>query len=333
MEFIANISVIDVVKFIMYAGMFIALVYLAYNVLDHFRHHVHMRDTLRTLYSQMTDQERARAEVERRQREVHGEVNNKDWLMKLDLMILQSGIRDKLKWLSSEIFMIIVVVTTSIVWIVGIVLHGLLIGFMLGVMNAMLYIVILLVLAYFRGRKVEMGLLQFMNIVDNFSKSSDDIIQIMERTCGYIDDPLSTQIYDAVVEARNTGDASGPLNSLQERVGNRYFQLLIRNLETSSRFETNYSAIIEDCRESFHDYIANEKEKRAIQMNGAIEIIAMVVAGIACITMLGSLSDSGNVFEALANGGPIGQGILVFLIVTMLIALYIVIFQIIGTGK
>ena len=60
------------------------------NVLNHFKHHVRMRETLKAIYSQMTDQERARAEVERRHKEVHGETNSKDWLMQLDLLISQS---------------------------------------------------------------------------------------------------------------------------------------------------------------------------------------------------------------------------------------------------
>lgn len=312
----------------MYIYLLLLIVYIVYSTMNYFKYHSRMQKTIQSLYIQMSDQERARAETERQQRDIHGAGIKTDWLGRLDEELAYSGIKDKLKWMTTEIYIILVTLITTVVGTAFVLFSGLWQGILAGVIIVVIFKLIITLLCNSRDKKIEAQLLQFMNIIDNFSRTSDDLIDILEKASRYIDDPLGSQIYDAVQEARNTGDSLLALQDLQESVKSKHFKILIRNLETSSRFENNYSDIIEDCRSIFHDYIKAQKEKRSIRFNGVVEILIMVGTGIMSISMVGQIADGGNVIEILLNGGTAGIAIFWLLIGSALLALYVAVFQI-----
>lgn len=312
----------------MYIYLLFILVYIVYSTMNYFKYHSRMQKTLQALYVQMSDQEKARAEAERQQRDIHGEGVKTDWLGRLDEELAYSGIKEKFSWLTTELYIIIVMLTATLVMTVTVVVAGLWQGLMAACLVISAFKLVITLISNARDRKTETQLLQFMNIIDNFSKTSDDLVEILEKASRYIDDPLGGQIYDAVQEARNTGDSMMALQDLQNSVKNKHFKILIRNLETSSRFENNYSDIIEDCRNIFHDYIRAQKEKRSLRMNGVMEILIMVAVGILSIVMVGQMTEEGNVIKILLNNGTAGIVLFWILIGGIVASLYIAIFQV-----
>ena len=312
----------------MYIYLLLLLVYIVYSTMNYFKYHSRMQKTIQSLYVQMNDQERARAEAERQQRDIHGEGIKTDWLGRLDEELAYSGIKDKFRWMTTEIYIIIVTLVTTLVTTLTVVLAGLWQGFLAGIITVVAFKLIITLISNSRDKKTEAQLLQFMNIIDNFSRTSDDLIGILEKASRYIEDPLGNQIYDAVQEARNTGDSLLALQELQNNVKSKHFKILIRNLETSSRFENNYSDIIEDCRNIFHDYIKAQKEKRSMRFNGVAEILIMVGTGAVSIGMIGQIADGGNVIDVLLSNGTTGLIIFWILIIAVLVAMYVAVFQI-----
>lgn len=312
----------------MYIYLLFILVYIVYSTMNYFKYHSRMQKTLQALYVQMSDQEKARAEAERQQRDIHGEGVKTDWLGRLDEELAYSGIKEKFSWLTTELYVIIVMLTATLVMTVTVVVSGLWQGIMTACLVVSAFKLVITLISNARDRKTETQLLQFMNIIDNFSKTSDDLVEILEKASRYIDDPLGGQIYDAVQEARNTGDSMMALQDLQNNVKNKHFKILIRNLETSSRFENNYSDIIEDCRNIFHDYIRAQKEKRSLRMNGVMEILIMVAVGILSVVMVGQMTEEGNVIKILLNNGTAGIVLFWVLIGGIVASLYIAIFQV-----
>lgn len=312
----------------MYIYLLFILVYIVYSTMNYFKYHSRMQKTLQALYVQMSDQEKARAEAERQQRDIHGEGVKTDWLGRLDEELAYSGIKEKFSWLTTELYVIIVMLTATLVMTVIVVIAGLWQGLMAACLVVSAFKLVITLISNARDRKIETQLLQFMNIIDNFSKTSDDLVEILEKASRYIDDPLGGQIYDAVQEARNTGDSMMALQDLQNSVKNKHFKILIRNLETSSRFENNYSDIIEDCRNIFHDYIRAQKEKRSLRMNGVMEILIMVAVGILSVVMVGQMTEEGNVIKILLNNGTAGIVLFWVLIGGIVASLYIAIFQV-----
>lgn len=311
-----------------YAYLFVLVMFTVYNMMNYFKYHSRMRKTLQSIYTQMTDQEKNRAQTERQERDIHGAGMKKDWLSQIDEELAYSGLKEKFRWLTTELYILFNIIVTAVLISVMTVWKGLLIGLFSAVVLQIGLKIVLATLVNQRNKKVESTMIQFMNIVDNFSKSSDDLITILDKSSRYVDDPLGSQLYDTVVTARNTGDSMMALQDLQDKVKNRQFKVLVRNLAISSRFETNYTEIIEDCREIFHEYLKNEKEKRSIRINGMLEIIAMLICGAACVFIISDITENGNLLDTLLNGGILGNGILIYLIFSVIMALYIGIFKV-----
>ena len=312
----------------LYFYLFALLVYIVYSAMNYFKYYSRMQKTIQSVYTRMSEAEKDRAQIEKQQRDIHGNGGKHDWLASVDEELAYSGIKEKLKWITTEIYLIIVLLTIVIVTAFVTTASNIWYGLIAGVLVFFGFKLALGLMITSRERKTESIMLQFMNIVDNFSRTSDDLIAVLEKASRYIEEPLSSQIYDAVVEAKNTGDSMLALQELQDKVKNKHFKVLIRNLEISSRFETNYSDIIADCRDIFHNYLKSEKEKRSVRINGILEIGTMLLCGFLCIYLIGDITESGNLVTTLMGGGMLGKGILVYLILSIVLSCYIAVFQI-----
>lgn len=317
----------------LYVYLFALVFYIVYCALNYFKYYSRMQKTIQTLYSRMSEQEKARAQAERQERDIHGAGGKHDILARIDTELAYSGIKEKFRWMTTEIYLMIVAIAVAIVTTAVVVTSGLWWGLFAGLLTYLSLRLTVSLMVASRNKKTESIMLQFMNIVDNFSKTSDDLISILEKSSRYIDEPLSSQIYDAVIEARNTGDTLTALQELQDKVKNKHFKVLIRNLEISSRFETNYSDIVEDCRDIFHNYLKSEKEKRSLRVSGLIEILTMGLCGVFCVFTLGDMTESGNLITSLLNGGILGIVILVYLCCAVLLSLYIAVFKILKDDR
>lgn len=313
----------------MYIYLFMLIIYIVYSSLNYFKYHSRMQKTLQSIYNQMSESERARAEAERRQRDIHGAGIKHDMLSNLDEELAYSGIKEKFRWMTTELYIVIVLLTAALGTIMATAIGGFIIGLIVAFAIVCIFKLAISIMNSRRERKIEEQMLQFMNIIENFSRTSDDIIDILEKTARYIDDPLSSHIRDAVHEARGTGDSELALQDLQDNVKNKYFKVLIRNLDTTSKLENNYADIIEDCRNVFHSYIKSQKEKRSIRKNGVVEIIAMIIIGFLCTYMVGQMTPDGNILYTLLHSGVLGIAVLWILIISLIICLYIMIFKVI----
>lgn len=318
----------EVLVYSLYLYLFALLFYIVYSAMNYFKYYSRVQKRVQSIYSRMNEQEKIRAQIERQQRDIHGEGGKRDWLARVDEELAYSGIKEKFRWITTEIYIIIVLLSIAVTAALCTLTLGIWQGMVMGFMVFVGFKTLVSLLANHRDKKTESTMLQFMNIVDNFSKTSDDLISILEKASKYIDEPLSTQISNAVSEAKHTGDTLAALQELQDKVKNKHFKVLVRNLEISSRFETNYSDIIEDCRELFHEYLKSEKEKRSLRWNGLMEIGSMLLCGFFCLFIIGKITEQGNIIAALLQGGLVGVIVLAMATTALVLSCYIAIFKI-----
>ena len=81
----------------------------------------------------------------------------------------------------------------------------------------------------------------------------------------------------------------------------------------------------QDCRSIFQAYIEGSKEKKNVRMNGIIEIISMLICGVLCLAIFNQMSESGNLFIDMMNGGLMGKGIIALMIASTVISGYIIV--------
>ena len=313
----------------MYIYLYLLVIYIVYSILNYFKYYSTMQDRIRQVYLNTSIAERKRADEERRKRDIHGEGNDKDILSRIDEILNYSGIKDKITWLTTELFIVIALVFIAIVSTIVLLTFGLMQGLLSAVVIFAAIRLSIVLLSVYRSKLIDEQLLQFMNIIDNFSKTSNDIIDIFEKASLYIQDPLRNQIYQAVQKARNAGSKEIALKDLQDNVKNKHFKMLVRNLDTSSNFENNYSDIVEDCRGVFHSYIKSQKELKQIQISGIMQIGLLVVLALVAIQMIVQIANSDDIIKVLADSGTTGIGLILYLITAIILSIYIAIFKII----
>ena len=57
----------------------------------------------------------------------------------------------------------------------------------------------------------------------------------------------------------------------------------------------------------------------------------MFVGGFFCLYLMGDITDSGNLIDTLLANGTLGMGILIYLLVSIILALYVAIFKVLRT--
>ena len=91
----------------LYVYLFALVFYIVYCALNYFKYYSRMQKTIQTLYSRMSEQEKTRAQAERQQRDIHGAGGKHDILARIDMELAYSGIKDKFRWMTTEIYLMI----------------------------------------------------------------------------------------------------------------------------------------------------------------------------------------------------------------------------------
>lgn len=244
----------------------------------------------------------------------------KDSLMfKLDLLLERSGIKRQFK-ITTEIFIIIqLVLFLAVFIIVSKIVGSWMLGFGAGVSFIVLCYGVIKFMNMSQQKKIEGQIIQFINLLENSSRQSDDIIYIFGQVYKFLDEPLRSYIYECYSEAYNSGDADTALQRLELKVQHPKLKDIIRNLLICSHHEANYEAIIKDSRRSVKLYLANLEERKAVLNNARVEIMIILIVGIFMIQLVGNILEM-HVLKFLLTGGLIGQSLIAYMLVVFIIA-------------
>lgn len=258
------------------------------------------RGIMKAMEAAKQSTERRQEEEERLQQEV-GNREKKNVFYCMDETLYHAGIKEKLPWITVEILILFVgVVMFTVLFIVS-KLTG---TFVMGVAAALLVltaaVATLKLMCYIRNRKVEEGLLQFANLIENYSRTSDDIVGIFGKVYWYLEEPLRSTVAECYSEAATTGDFSKACSRLTKVIGNRQLTNLLNNLEICSRHEANYEAVTKANKKIIRDYITEKELRREMANSARMQVVVLVVIGIMIISMLNSMTN-GILFRSLLN--------------------------------
>ncbi|MBQ8664041.1 MAG: hypothetical protein IJ471_09320 [Eubacterium sp.] len=209
-----------------------------------------------------------------------------------DQMYAQSMIQHQFPELNAQLYVSLLLVVASITGLCGLLFwhktpgYGALAGvclFLLVLFCGMFYVNLL---RRQKKAQTEKELVPFLNIVDNFSKSEQDLFQIFELAVPYLKEPIKTALAESGQHAATTGNRSEAIRDLIYRIEHPKFREMIQNLEICSKNEANYTRIMSDMRDGLSAYMSNRKEERGILKEGQIQIIVIICMGIPMVAML-----------------------------------------------
>lgn len=275
--------------------------------------------SIRALYKKTKERETDRKEKEQKRNNEDGVQNKRHLLYKIDLLITYSNIQRRFPYINGELFFLCSIFFSALggleVWILTELWFG-------GVASAILifisFFLILNILSGINYKKTERTLLSFVDLLENYSRSSDDIAYILSQVASYVEEPIRTAIEESYDDCIRIG-ISQALNKLQQKIEHEKFKDIIRNIEISSRYEANYSEVIIGNRDLLKEYLSTRQKRKTILNNGRREVLILTFIFIFMVYSLNALL-SVDLYNLLITT-LIGRGILVYCAGVLLLSL------------
>ena len=247
-----------------------------------------------------------------------GEEEKLPVLYRLDRLIDYSGIRYRLPFFGAELLIILGTVALTGFFLLGLFTGlGAMAGLMIGAALCLAGYIVLRRRADRNYDEIENGLFAFVNVVGTQSRSSDDLITVLDGSVRFLCPPLKRAVEHCCHEARNTGRLLESLHHLERSVENEEFQKIIRNLAMCYRTDADYCRVIEECRVGLKEHIASREEQRAMTGNHRLEMAELIGIGALSFVMIGNIIGERNVFAYL-RGFALGRVVLYYLLAVML---------------
>ncbi len=252
-------------------------------------------------------------------RVAEGNQDKTNFFYKMDLMINQSGLRKHYKGISTEIICML----SMLMSMTGLV--STLLITQSGFLSIIVFITLLFfpyitlaIIADFNRKKVEAQIIHFLNMVENYTRTYDNIITIFGKIYPFLQEPMCSAVKECYVEATNTGNVSAAFRKLETKVVHDKFSEILRNLELCGKYEANYQLVVSQARDIMINYIKSKKKIKNIVNDAKLDFIILLISGVFLVGIIDSFIDNGSLLSILTNG-PVGFIIIAY---NILVAIY-----------
>lgn len=304
--------------------LFILVVCACYTLFSYLKQSNIIENKIKGFYEKTEADVEERLRLEEIRKAESGNTDDENLLLKLDRTINYSNIKKYIPFLNSTIFIFTMIVFATLALIIGIRISGVAIGIFSGGAVIVMYIVTLLLLADMNYKRVEKNVMTFINLVENYSKTNNDLISIMGKVYYYLDEPLRTQVEECYYLGQRTGDVDLALDTLQRNVQHSKFKEIIRNLIICSHYEANYEDVVEDSRDMLLAYLSGKREMAEMARNARIELSLLLGACFVVFYMIQSFVGE-NIIKLLQSKF-IGTCILAYCALVILVVIMNIIF-------
>ena len=159
--------------------------------------------------------------------------------------------------------------------------------------GAIVYVVLIVLvekLMAFRNYKiVEDNLLNFLDMLGNFSAANVEIISVFRQISKYFPAPLSVAIEECVSEAETMGNTSAALYALADKIEQPQFKEVIYDLEVCVNYAGNYKEAINKWRRLITDMQLEKKQRTSMANELSITMIITSVGMVFCLAAVDKL--------------------------------------------
>lgn len=246
-----------------------------------------------------------------------GNRKHKQGLYRIDKMIEYSGLKRYIRYMTADVFLCFAALLGIVAGAAGLILTGKLVVaiFASGIISVALFLVIYIMSGVYYI-SLEKNIMTFLNLIDNFNKSEDDIVEIIRRTVAYVDNPLKDLLRDFCNDAELLGDTRVAFENLTGKIEHDKCRELIRNIEVCSRYDSDYAEVIRDCRVSMTDYLSIKAERKAIISNGRMEVTILLASAVIIVMLYAGITEG---IWSLLLDTMIGNIIILYCVLVLLV--------------
>lgn len=249
-----------------------------------------------------------------------GNTKDNSIIHSIDLLIERSHIKEKIPIINTELYIATNIILSVSAFIIGdMIFKNIILALISGMITLLTIYSIFYIMSGINYNKIDSDVLTFINIMENYSGSNDDIETIIEKTYPYLNYPLKQYLEEFCNEVKRTGDLTVSFRNLEYKIENKKVRDIISNIEICSRHEANYQEIIRDSRENIVDYLKSKQQRKALINNGRMEIL--ISLGM-CIVMVVSFNSIVPHLLQTLQTSFIGNLILIYSVIIIGICLW-----------
>jgi len=194
---------------------FVLILWVTYKAYQLIMEHQIAQVTIKKLYKHSKNEATIREGVERRSREEEGRKEKDNFLRRMDVLIDRSGLSLTLTFINTGTYIFITVVAIMMCLLITVsISHSPFIALVTSLSTLFMSYLILYTFSGVNYKRTEKNILEFVNLLENYSKTNDDIITILYKVYPYLENPLHDAVEECVFVARSTGDVSKALMKL-----------------------------------------------------------------------------------------------------------------------
>jgi hypothetical protein len=286
------------------------------------------KDVWNTLKKRYIDSADAKRKSEAAFARMYGTIENTSLYYRMDRLILTSGIRKWLPWLTGERYLLILAGAFIAGVFEGMAWNGnLLVGLFLGLLQMAALFILIFAMAGQTYNEIEDATSVFVSILSNHAKSSTDIVTIMRETEQSMDGPLKQLIRQFLIDAERTGNVDLAFDYMKESTDNRQLQTILVNLKNCMHYQANYEEVLSQMMGQIAASLSAREERKNILFSMKLTLAVISIASVFIVWVIGKGLDIQVL--GILTGNAIGQ---VILFVTGILYIFVVV-KLFGTDK
>ncbi len=127
-------------------------------------------------------------------------------------------------------------------------------------------------MAYMNYRAVDKEIIQFLNLLGNYSATSGEITTVFKAIKNKLSNPLRSAIEDAIYDTDAYG-ADIALVRLANKIEHPKFKLIIHDMRVSLKYSSNFKIVVENNRTSITDYKNYTRQRDNLAMYDVITLL------------------------------------------------------------
>lgn len=203
-----------------------------------------------------------------------------------------SRITVKFPLLSAQLYMFFIILFSGTAFITALAISH---EFLPAALSALCVAALMIAIIYFMAdsnfKKTDAEILEFLNLLGNYSIVNGEITRVLQQVGRSMHDPIRSCIYEFTVEAQQ-GDTINALRNMRQKIEHPKFREIIRDMEVSLRYSTNYADMIAANRKLIRSYMDAKTERKAIANQGNIQMLLIICCLIIMFFALGPLLET-----------------------------------------
>lgn len=277
---------VEHIKYLIYLILISSLFFTIYNLITKTK----LKKIIKFIVEKSTINEKERSIEYEKLYEEFGILEKVNLKRKIDIYLIRSGLKEKFPFINADIFILISILVSVVTFIITMLITRVfIISVGIALIMFLLFMLYIYILNGITYEKIDNQLILFLNLLENFSTTTDDIVSIFQESSQYLSYPLNKYCEEFVTESKMTGNVRIAFSNFEDKIENERLKDIIRNIEISSRNDANYKEVLGKSKDVIKGYFESKESKRSIKRSGQMDICISAIMGLVVILVMNNL--------------------------------------------